>query len=147
MEDKKDNCDHKVHRKKVFQCRPGACTRCKQVKMKCDFAPGEQTCQRCKSKGYPCLVEAPKPNVYKHGRLLTKIRQKDAIIETLLKQLHNPYLATPYLIDEYLKRVSPSDVNNANVIAWLSRLKSREQIGMGCSTNVGEEDSGPLLHD
>ncbi len=48
---------------KVFRRRPGACTRCKQVKMKCDFAPGEQTCQRCKPKGYHCIVEAPKPKV------------------------------------------------------------------------------------
>ncbi len=48
---------------KVFKRRPGACTRCKQVKMKCDFAPGEQTCQRCKPKGYRCVVEAPKPKV------------------------------------------------------------------------------------
>ncbi|KAK0214513.1 hypothetical protein IW262DRAFT_1466279 [Armillaria fumosa] len=115
--------------------------------MKCDFAPGEQTCQRCKSKGYHCLDEAPKPKVYKHECLLTEIRQKNAIIETLLKQLHNPDLATPHLIDEYLKRVSPSDVNNTNVVAWLSHLKSREQIGMGCSMNVGKEDLGPLPYN
>ncbi len=48
---------------KAFKRRPGACTRCKQVKMKCDFSPGEQTCQRCKPKGYHCVVEAPKPRV------------------------------------------------------------------------------------
>ncbi len=47
----------------AFKRRPGACTRCKQVKMKCDFVPGEQTCQRCKPKGYHCIVEAPKPKV------------------------------------------------------------------------------------
>lgn len=48
---------------KVFRRRPGACIRCKQVKMKCDFAPGEKTCQRCKPKGYHCVVESPKPKV------------------------------------------------------------------------------------
>ncbi|KAK0214503.1 hypothetical protein IW262DRAFT_1466262 [Armillaria fumosa] len=134
MEDKDDNCNRQGHDSKGFQHRPGACTRCKQVKMKCDFAPGEPTCQRCKPKGYHCLIEAPKP-------------KKDAIIETLLKQLHDPYLTTLHLIDEYLKRVSPSDVSNPNVISWLRRLKSREQIGMGCSMDVGKEDSGTLPYD
>ncbi len=47
----------------VFRRRSGACTRCKQVKMKCDFTPGEKTCQRCKPKGYHCVVEPPKPKV------------------------------------------------------------------------------------
>ncbi|KAK0440535.1 hypothetical protein EV421DRAFT_2083664 [Armillaria borealis] len=132
---------------KVFRRRPGACTQCKQVKMKCDFAPGEQTCQRCKPKGYHCVVEAPKPKVYERDRLLTEIRQKDAIIETLLKQLHNPYLATPHSIDEYLKSVSPSDANNPNVLAWLNRLKSGVQIGMVGPREASEEVSSRLTHD
>ncbi|SJL15625.1 uncharacterized protein ARMOST_19128 [Armillaria ostoyae] len=132
---------------KVFRRRPGACTQCKQVKMKCEFAPGEQTCQRCKPKGYHCTIEAPKPKVYKRDRLLTEIRQKDAIIETLLKQLHNPYLATPHSIDEYLKSVSPSDANNPNVLAWLNRLKSGVKIGMVGPREASEEVSGLLPHD
>ncbi len=59
--DKDGNSNHNGD--KAFSRRPGACTRCKQVKMKCDFVPGEQTCQRCKPKGYHCVVEAPKPKV------------------------------------------------------------------------------------
>ncbi|KAK0234486.1 hypothetical protein EDD85DRAFT_1025365, partial [Armillaria nabsnona] len=132
---------------KAFKRRPGACTQCKQVKMKCDFSPGEQTCQRCKPKGYHCVVEAQKPRVYERDRLLIEIRQKDAIIETLLKQLHNPYLATPHSINEYFKSVSPSDANNPDVLAWLSRLKSGIQISMGRSTEASEEGSGRLPHD
>ncbi|PBK66476.1 hypothetical protein ARMSODRAFT_1021282 [Armillaria solidipes] len=133
---------------KVFRRRPGACTRCKQVKMKCDFAPGEQTCQRCKPKGYHCVVEAPKPKVYERERLLAEIRQKDAIIETLLKQLHNPYLATPHSIDGYLKSIPPSDANNPIVLGLLGRLKSSVQIGMRSSTEeTSEGDSSRLTHD
>ncbi|KAK0440547.1 hypothetical protein EV421DRAFT_1712361, partial [Armillaria borealis] len=79
--------------------------------------------------------------------LLTEIRQKDAIIETLLKQLHNPYLATPHSIDEYLKSVSPSDANNPNVLAWLNRLKSGVQIGMVGPREASEEVSSRLTHD
>ncbi|KAK0214500.1 fungal-specific transcription factor domain-containing protein [Armillaria fumosa] len=117
--------------------------------MKCNFAPGEQACQRCKPKSYHCVVEAPKPKVYECERLLTEIRQKDAIIETLLKQLHNPYLATSRSIDEYVKSISPSDVNNPMVLDVLSRLKSSVQIGIGTSSTegTGEGDSGRLTHD
>ncbi|KAK0452965.1 fungal-specific transcription factor domain-containing protein [Desarmillaria tabescens] len=136
--------------------RPGACIGCKKVKMKCNFAPGEKKCQRCKPKGYRCIVEAPKPKVYKRERLLAEIRQKDAVIERLLKQLYNPYITTPHSIDEYLKSVSPSDLNNPNVLAWLSRLKSAVQTDVGSSFNRlregideagGEYDSGQWLHD
>ncbi|PBK66466.1 hypothetical protein ARMSODRAFT_851481, partial [Armillaria solidipes] len=133
--------------------RPGACTRCKQVKMKCKFVPGKQTCQRYKPKGYHCVVEAPKPKSKiqscdsERDRLLIEIQQKDAIIETLLKQLHNPYLATPHSINEYFKSVSPSDANNPDVLAWLSHLKSGVQIGMGRSAEASEEGSGRLPHD
>ncbi|KAK0214520.1 hypothetical protein IW262DRAFT_1514891 [Armillaria fumosa] len=147
MEDRDGNSNRNGD--KVFRRRPGACTRCKQVKMKCHFAPGEQTCQRCKAKGYHCVVESPKPKVYERERLLTEIRQKDAIIETLLKQLHNPYLATPHSIDEYLKFVSPSDANNPNVLAWLGRLKASVQIdrGLGNFKENSKEAPGRLLRD
>ncbi len=79
---------------------------------------------------------------------MAEIRQKDAIIETLLKQLHNPYLATPHSIDGYLKSISPSDANNPIVLGLLGRLKSSVQMGMGSSTEeTSEGDSSRLTHD
>ncbi|KAK0234469.1 hypothetical protein EDD85DRAFT_774367 [Armillaria nabsnona] len=133
-----------------FRRRPGACTRCKQVKMKCDFVPGEQICQRCQAKGYHCVVEAPKPKLCnsERERLLAEIRQKDVVIETLMKQLHNPYLATPHSIDKYFKSISPSDANDPGVLAWLGRLRASLQNGMGSSTEEArEEGSGRLPLD
>ncbi|KAI0338738.1 hypothetical protein BDW22DRAFT_1432263 [Trametopsis cervina] len=59
----------------------------------------------------------------KREYLLAQIRQKDAIIESLLKQLHNPYLATPLSIASYRMATSPSDQNKQNVITWLDRLQ------------------------
>ncbi|KAF8966133.1 fungal-specific transcription factor domain-containing protein [Flammula alnicola] len=64
------------------------------------------------------------PNISKREYLLAQIRQKDAIIESLLKQLHNPYIATPLSIASYRMATSPSDHNNRNVLAWLDRLQS-----------------------
>ncbi|EKM51056.1 uncharacterized protein PHACADRAFT_263020 [Phanerochaete carnosa HHB-10118-sp] len=105
---------------------PGACTHCKKLKMRCFFPDGDsKTCVRCKTSGHICVVEGRKPRNQPNKReyLLAQIRQKDAIIESLLKQLHNPYLATPLSIESYRMATSPSDQNNKNVLAWLERLE------------------------
>lgn len=94
--------------------------------MKCDFPEGENTCKRCKTGGHVCIVEGRKPRTAPNKReyLLAQIRQKDAIIESLLKQLHNPYIATPLSIASYRMATSPSDQDNKNILAWLDRLQS-----------------------
>ncbi|KAF8881560.1 hypothetical protein BD779DRAFT_1545499 [Infundibulicybe gibba] len=94
--------------------------------MKCDFPKNDNTCRRCKSGGHVCIVEGRKPRTAPNKReyLLAQIRQKDAIIENLLKQLHNPYIATPLSIASYRMATSPSDENNHQVIEWLDRLKA-----------------------
>ncbi|KAJ7063571.1 hypothetical protein C8F01DRAFT_985730 [Mycena amicta] len=56
--------------------------------------------------------------------LKAQIRQKDAIIESLLKQLHNPYTATPLAIDSFRMATSPSDATNINVVTWLDQLQA-----------------------
>ncbi|KAK7047769.1 hypothetical protein VNI00_006097 [Paramarasmius palmivorus] len=71
------------------------------------------------------------PPFSKREYLLAQIRQKDAIIESLLKQLHNPYLATPLSIASYRMATSPSDSGNRNVLAWLDRLQSSVQSAGG----------------
>ncbi|KAI0370732.1 hypothetical protein BV20DRAFT_943680 [Pilatotrama ljubarskyi] len=63
----------------------------------------------------------------KREYLLAQIRQKNAIIESLLKQIHNPYLATPMSIASYRMATSPTDQNNQNVIAFLDRLQASVQ--------------------
>ncbi|KAG6889467.1 hypothetical protein C0995_000994 [Termitomyces sp. Mi166 len=60
----------------------------------------------------------------KREYLLAQIKQKDAIIESLLKQLHNPYIATPMSIASYRMATSPSDQNNKNILEWLDRLQA-----------------------
>ncbi|KAH6903859.1 hypothetical protein BKA70DRAFT_1373739 [Coprinopsis sp. MPI-PUGE-AT-0042] len=60
--------------------------------------------------------------VSKREYLLAQIRQKDSVIESLLKQLHNPYVATPLSIASYRLATSPSDKNNQDVLEWLEQL-------------------------
>ncbi|KAL0066966.1 hypothetical protein AAF712_005955 [Marasmius tenuissimus] len=67
----------------------------------------------------------------KREYLLAQIKQKDAIIESLLRQLHNPYIATPLSIASYRMATSPSDTGNRNVMAWLDRLQSSVQNAGG----------------
>ncbi|KAI0755619.1 hypothetical protein C8Q74DRAFT_1210774 [Fomes fomentarius] len=67
------------------------------------------------------------PGHSKREYLLAQIRQKNAIIESLLKQIHNPYLATPMSIASYRMATSPTDQNNQNVLAWLDRLQASVQ--------------------
>ncbi|KAJ7302054.1 hypothetical protein DFH08DRAFT_919001 [Mycena albidolilacea] len=67
----------------------------------------------------------------KREYLLAQIRQKDQIIESLLKQLHNPYIATPMSIASYRMATSPSDAQNHNILAWLDRLQASVRTDPG----------------
>ncbi|KAF8177381.1 hypothetical protein K438DRAFT_1845777 [Mycena galopus ATCC 62051] len=124
---------------------PGACTHCKKLKMKCDFGPGgsgssagngdpaDNTCRRRRTGGHVCIVERRKPRSAPNKReyLLAQIRQKDQIIESLLKELHNPYIATPLSIASYRMATSPSDTTNCNILAWLDRLQASVRANNG----------------
>ncbi|KAG9308027.1 hypothetical protein JVU11DRAFT_12679 [Chiua virens] len=107
----------------------GACSYCKRLKMKCDFPEGATSCKRCTSTGHPCIVEAKKPRNTPNKReyLLAQIRHKDQIIGSLLKQLHNPYMATPLAIDQFKLAISPSDKDNVRVVDWMDRLQGSTQ--------------------
>ncbi|KAG2124252.1 hypothetical protein BD769DRAFT_1776582 [Suillus cothurnatus] len=77
------------------------------------------------------------PRVSKREYLLAQIRHKDQIIESLLKQLHNPYHATPLSVASYKAATSPSDSDNMNVVDWLDRLQaSLKQPGMASPTDL-----------
>ena len=63
----------------------------------------------------------------KREYLLAQIRQKDTIIESLLKQLHNPYLATPLSIASYKNAVNGAATGSSgdvSVVQWLDKLNS-----------------------
>ncbi|KAF7361496.1 hypothetical protein MSAN_01183000 [Mycena sanguinolenta] len=132
---------------------PGACTHCKKLKMKCDFGPGgsgtgdptDNTCRRCRAGGHVCIVEGRKPRSAPNKReyLLAQIRQKDQIIESLLKQLHNPYIATPLSIASYRMATSPSDATNRNILEWLDRLQASVRANSGDISAANFASSAP----
>ncbi|KAJ7599512.1 hypothetical protein C8J56DRAFT_916834 [Mycena floridula] len=120
---------------------PGACTHCKKLKMKCDFPERETICERCKTGGHVCIVEGRKPRTGSNKKqyLLAQIRQKDAVIESLLKELHNPYTATPLSITSYCMAMSTSDLYNKNVLTWLGQLHSNV-VGAGGKRQTKEAE-------
>ncbi|KAG6333341.1 hypothetical protein ID866_5747 [Astraeus odoratus] len=69
-----------------------------------------------------CLTESPPDS--KREYLIAQIRHKDQIIESLLKQLHNPYTATPLSISAFQMATSPSDKDNVRIVDWMDRLQS-----------------------
>lgn len=106
--------------------KAGACSHCKRLKMKCEFPEGATSCRRCTHSGYACIVEGRKPRIVPNKReyLLAQIRHKDQMIESLLKQLHNPYTATPLSISAFKTATSPSDKDNVKIVDWMDRLQS-----------------------
>jgi hypothetical protein len=65
-----------------------------------------------------------------------------------VKQLHNPYLATPLSIASYRMATSPSDQNNRNIIAWLDRLQASVRAGgVGPSEPAFKLDSRAKAED
>ncbi|TFY54810.1 hypothetical protein EVJ58_g8640 [Rhodofomes roseus] len=94
----------------------------------------------------PCDDSSPSPgSPSKREYLLAQIRQKDIIIEKLLRELHNPYAATPLSIASYRMATSPSDHNNRNVIAWLDRLEESVQAAGSANDDDAEAEAEAKL--
>ncbi|KAI0062632.1 hypothetical protein BV25DRAFT_1803464, partial [Artomyces pyxidatus] len=61
----------------------------------------------------------------KREYLLDQIQQKDAVIDSLLKQLHNPFPTGTPASTEDLRRATPStDYLRHNITEWLDRMQS-----------------------
>ncbi|KAG5721547.1 Protein priB [Termitomyces sp. T112] len=134
--------------------RSSACTYCKRLKMKCVFEAGENTCRRCKPGGRVCIVEGRKikkleaPSGCKH--LLAQIKQKDAIIECLLQQFHNPSIVTPLLAVSNQISTPRSGQNKENIMEWRDRIqtsipsasrKGEIETSQGIGRNAEGDDS------
>ncbi|CAE6458081.1 unnamed protein product [Rhizoctonia solani] len=76
---------------------PGACSNCKRLKMKCTYEDGADICKRCKQADKLCVIEGRKrgPGPNKRELLMREIASKDQIIDSLLRQIHNPAMCAP----------------------------------------------------
>lgn len=80
--------------------------------------------------------------------LLQKLKEKDAVIESLFKQLHNPHLVTPLQLD--FARISPSLSSrddqplDPHIVEWIERAQASIKHNGGTSIGgyrVFEESS------
>ncbi|KAF8522542.1 hypothetical protein JB92DRAFT_2887791 [Gautieria morchelliformis] len=68
---------------------PGACVHCKGLKVKCEFSPGQDVCNRCRSGKKECIVMGRKPRRAppKREELLNRIRELEALVKDLQGKL------------------------------------------------------------
>ncbi|TFK40290.1 hypothetical protein BDQ12DRAFT_680666 [Crucibulum laeve] len=68
---------------------PGACGRCKNLKVKCEFKTDTDPCKRCLNGGHECMIPGRKKRRTppKREHLLNEIREQAAQIERLMAQL------------------------------------------------------------
>ncbi|CAE7147292.1 unnamed protein product, partial [Rhizoctonia solani] len=109
--------------------RPGACSNCKRLKMKCVFEDGAELCQRCKHTNKPCVVEGRKPRQGPNKRelMMREIASKDQLIDSLLRQIHNPAMRTPInwppTVPAPQQSTNPDRPPDRDVVAWIESIR------------------------
>ncbi|KIJ52331.1 hypothetical protein M422DRAFT_222838 [Sphaerobolus stellatus SS14] len=75
---------------------PGACVHCKQLKVRCEFLPGHDVCNRCRGGKKECVVLGRKPRrpPPKREDLQNKIREQEATIAELRSRLERAKIST-----------------------------------------------------
>ncbi|VDC02079.1 unnamed protein product [Peniophora sp. CBMAI 1063] len=111
--------------------------------MKCDFPPGANICKRCSAGNHHCGMEGrtiQSALSMKPADFLAQMRRKDSIIARLIKQQHNPYLASPLSIAAYRVATPDNDPQRQNVIAWLDQLPSSLVVSEPLKTGFHRAD-------
>ncbi|KAF7328450.1 hypothetical protein MSAN_02484000 [Mycena sanguinolenta] len=123
-----------------------ACTRCKKAKVKCVFEPDElanESCRRCRAGGQVCTIpERKQRDPERMPEYLTEqIRQKDRVVESLLKQLQNRYVSTlPSMVASPSNTTicgSRTNLHGRGPDLWFKELPDNDQ-----GSDEGEEDRG-----
>ncbi|KAH9034216.1 hypothetical protein EDB85DRAFT_1948273 [Lactarius pseudohatsudake] len=90
--------------------RPGACSRCKKLKMRCAFGADPRSCIRCAAGSHQCIVEGRKARTPgQRENLLRQIREKNETISVLLHQLRKTSIATPISINAARLSLKPTE--------------------------------------
>ncbi|CAE6525117.1 unnamed protein product [Rhizoctonia solani] len=108
---------------------PGACSNCKRLKMKCVFEDGMDICQRCKHTNKICEVFGRKPRQGPNKRelMMREIASKDQLIDSLLRQIHNPAMRTPInwppTVPAPQQSTNPDRPPDRDVMAWIESIR------------------------
>ncbi|KAF8579154.1 hypothetical protein K439DRAFT_1360225 [Ramaria rubella] len=111
--------------------------------MRCEFPKDSNTCRRCKSGGHQCIVEGRKPRSGPNKReyLLAQLRQKEAIIDSLLKQINNPAHRTPLNLalpsQPSHTSATPEPTANKDVLAWIEKMHDVRDVSVRTAGGAG----------
>ncbi|KAG7089735.1 hypothetical protein E1B28_011389 [Marasmius oreades] len=94
--------EHKDNQK----AKPGACARCKNLKVRCEFKTETDPCKRCFNGGHECMIPGRKKRRTppKREHLLAEIQKQHETIEKLMVQLAKA--------EEFKKNQSRSSVSD-----------------------------------
>jgi len=133
--------DHQEN-KEGLKPRPGACSRCKTLKVKCEFKTDTDPCKRCLNGGHECVIPGRKKRRAppKREHLLNQIREQAAQIQKLMSQLevtnkgNSERPLTPDLLSPLMSPLSSPtqaesngtktpDLNHEAVKEWITKAK------------------------
>ncbi|KAK2460891.1 hypothetical protein APHAL10511_007361 [Amanita phalloides] len=138
-----------LEHKEGVKPRPGACSRCKALKVKCEFKTDRDSCKRCHAGNHECVIPGRKKRRAppKREHLLNEIRQQAAQIQKLMAQLESTSRGfsdiplAPDLLSPILSPVLPPstqageangtrtpDQNQEAVAEWIA--KAKESLGV-----------------
>ncbi|GLB40175.1 putative fungal specific transcription factor [Lyophyllum shimeji] len=77
--------------KETAKAKAGACARCKNLKVRCEFKTDTDPCKRCLNGGHDCIIPGRKKRRTppKREHLLNQIREQAAQIKDLMAQLES----------------------------------------------------------
>ncbi|KAF8623696.1 hypothetical protein AX17_007394 [Amanita inopinata Kibby_2008] len=98
--------------------RLGACSRCKSLKVRCEFKSDSDPCKRCLNGGHDCIIPGRKKRRTppKREHLLNEIREQAAQIQKLMAQLElsnkasSEVPSTPDLLSPLTSPISSASV-------------------------------------
>ncbi|KAH9034519.1 hypothetical protein EDB84DRAFT_1486618 [Lactarius hengduanensis] len=127
--------------------RPGACSRCKKLKMRCAFGADPRSCIRCAAGSHQCIVEGRKARTPgQRENLLRQIREKNETISVLLHQLRKTSIATPISINAARLSLKPTErESHGEVLSWMERrhavsAQASEKACVAYDTSQLEDD-------
>ncbi|KAG8694301.1 hypothetical protein FRC08_008576, partial [Ceratobasidium sp. 394] len=116
--------------------------------MKCVFGAHQNTCQRCQNTNKICVVEGRKPRQGPNKRelLMRELANKDQIIDSLLRQIHNPAMRTPINLPPNVpipqqSPNAPERPPDKDVLAWIESIRQNRP-----PTPTGSIDTGAVHH-
>ncbi|EIM80246.1 uncharacterized protein STEHIDRAFT_150792 [Stereum hirsutum FP-91666 SS1] len=130
---------------------PGACSRCKRLKMRCVFNDDASVCQRCTAGGHECVSEGRKARTPSEREfLLRQIRSKNEQVTNVLRQLHTlPGSYTPIgIVPGHLTLSAQEREQFTEVLTYLEKRSTRPLPAPdGTTKAVQPFDSRPLEED